>query len=675
MDFSDLLHRLRDALPSWQERLAARSEEAENNILEPKNLSQIRHDLEPSAAAKARVWQRIEAKMEPQRANNLLTQVSRWLEPDSALQTRVRTLMTVRLAPAPAPAGGLGFAKWTVAFLIFALVIKSSPLLFIAPRTVAATSVSLSTTRGTVSVGDEGLLQPVTGEVTLEAPGRITTGDGEATLILHTYGVVRLASNTVFVIEDLAHHPTLPVTGSLTEGTAWVYGLIPNTIAGISLETPAGIVTVNEGSANLTVRGSTLTVDAWDRAVHIAIDGEEYVLQSAQRLVAASDAQPRVSTLDPSSDDAWVAENFTRDAAHRRELAQWQREIRVANAGILPTSPLYPVKRAAEAMDLLLTFGGEARTQKTLAQAETRLNEAVALLAEESANPVATTSQVIRLAASGSTVPAVTTDATGSGAIVRSLLDEYRSTILTLAERTADVTSSGATTTAAIVTNELASSTVELSAVLPSDAAYPLKQAVLATAAALPETANEPEIERETVLLDALASLRTSLQAEPEADLSDLADLTPLLGELRSDIAQNSAEIQREASALEQTILSLTRQRRDDVAVETASRRGPTMPAPLPRLSELEIENHVARILANIEIYRLPASRFNQLVAELKATEGMPDEGQILRRLDAAITDEPGLSARLHARMRQLKEQRAAENSQSTGSNETVDGI
>ncbi len=663
MNILHLLHRLRDVLPSWQERLAACKEKTENDILEPKKLANLRQNLEPSAAAKARVWQQIQANMEPQRANDLLTQVSRWLEPDSALQTRVRTLMTSRLAPAPAPAGGLGFAKWTVAFLIFALVIKSSPLLFIAPRTIAATSVSVSATRGTVSIGDEGLLQPVTGEVTLEAAGRVTTGDGEATLILHTYGVVRLAPNTVITIEDLAHHPTLPVTGSLAEGTAWVYGLVPNSIAGISIETPVGIVTVNEGSANLTVRGSTLTVDAWDRAVRVAINGEEYILQNAQRLVAAADAAPRISTLDPSSDDAWVAENFTRDAAHRRELAQWQREIRVANAGILPTSPLYPVKRAAEAVDLLLTFSGEARAQKTLALAETRLNEAVALLAEQPTNPVATTSEVLRLAASGATMPSVTDDATGSGAMVRSLLDEYRSTILTLAERTADVTSSGATT-AAIVTNELASSTVELAAALPSDAAYPLKQAVLATTAALPETANEPQIERETVLLDALVSLRTSLQAEPETDLSDLADLTPLLGELRSDIEENSAEIQREATALEQTIASLTRQRRDETPVETASRRGPTTPNPLPRLSELEIENLVAHIIANIEIYRLPASRFNQLVAELRAIEGTPDEGQVLRRLDAAITDEPGLTARIQARMRQLKEQRAAENSQ-----------
>lgn len=673
---SNLLHRLSAILPSWRERLAARAGEGSNVIPEPKTLTATRHSLEPSAAAKARVWRQIEARLEPKRTSDLLAQVGRWLEPNQAQLARVRALVNARLEPVAAP-HGIGFAKWTVAFLIFALVIKSSPLLFIAPHTVAATSVSVTATLGSVSLGDEGLLQPITGEVTLEAPGRVTTGDGEATIVLHTYGVVRLAKDTIFTIEDLAHHPTLPVTGSLSEGTAWVYGLVPNSIAGISIETPAGIVTVNEGSANLTVHGSTLTVDAWDRAVRVAIDGEEYLLQNAQRLVATTENTPHLSTLEHTTDDAWVAENFTRDAVHRRELAQWQREVRVANAGILPTSPLYAVKRAAEAVDLLLTFGGEARAQKTLALAETRLNEAAALLPDASTDPVAATSEAIRLAASGSTALPVAEMATGSGAMVRSLLEEYRSTILALAERTAEDTGSGITVTAAIVSDELAASTVELAAALPSDGNYPLKQVVLATAAALPEaTVAEEDAGRETMLLDALASLRTSLQAEPESDLSQLADLTPLLGDLRSDIEKNSAEIQREAAALEKTITSLTRQRREEVAMETASRRGPTSPAPVPHLSAAEIDALVESIFSRIAIYRLPASRFNQLVADLRAIEGHPDEGQILRRLDSGITDEPGLTARLHARMRQLKEQRALENSsQNTDSTESVDGI
>lgn len=661
---SALLRRLVDAVSSVEERVAARAQADTTDALRPAVLKQAAHALEPDAARKARVWSRIESRLEPERAANLLTQVRQWLEPSAEQQARVRALMSGQLAPTPARAFGLGFTKWSVAVLIVAVLVRSSPLLFLAPRTVAATSVTLAATRGTVSLGDEGLLQPVTGEITLEGPGRVTTGEGEATFALHSYGVVRLAPATIFTLDDLGTHPELPVTGSLDAGTAWIYGLIPSGMSGLSVETPAGIVTVNEGSVGLTVRGSLLTVDVWDRTARIAVDNEEFTLQPDQRLVAGPGIAPRLSAIDAAGADAWVTENLARDAAHRRELAQWQHEVRAANAGILPTSPLYPVKRAAEAVDLLFTFGGEARAQKTLALAETRLNEAAALLPDAPADAVEATSQVLRLAASGSAVIAGLPDASGSGALVRSLLDEYRDTILSLAHET----EAGSGATADFVADEIAANAVQLAAAMPTDVSYPLKQAVLATAAALPESdAGEG---RQTVLLDAIASLRTTLQAEPETDLSGLADLSPLLSELRTNVSDNSAEVQREATALERTINTLARQRRPEVALETESRRGPVLPLPAQRLTVEQIEKLVGEILGRINVYRLPASRFNQLVADLKAVEGLPDEGQILRRLDAAIANEPGLSARLRARMRELKESRALEIQ--TGSGETA---
>lgn len=663
--FSALFRRLVDAVSSVEERVAARAQTGKKDVIRPAVLAETARSLEPNAARKARVWQQIEARMEPARAADLLTQVRHWLEPDEALQTRVRALMSGQMAPAPARAFGLGAAKWSVAVLIVAVLVRSSPLLFLAPRTVAATSVTLAATRGSVSLGDEGLLQPISGEVTLEGPGRITTGEGEATVALHTYGVVRLAPATVFTLDDLASHPGLPVTGSLDTGTAWIYSLVPSTLSGLSVETPAGIVTVNEGSVGLKVSGSLLTVDVWDRSARVAVDGEEFTLQPDQRLVSGPGIAPRISAIDPDSADIWVTENIARDSTHRRELAQWQHEVRAANAGILPTSPLYRVKRAAEAVDLLFTFSGEARAQKTLALAETRLNEAAALLPDMPADTVETTSQVLRLAASGSTVmTALSEDGSGSGELVRSLLAEYRDTILSLAKET----EAGSGTTADFVVDEIAANAIQLAAALPTDVSYPLKQAVLATAAALPES--DADEGRQTVLLDAIASLRTTLQAEPETDLAGLVGLSPLLTELRTNVSENSAEVQREAGALERTINTLARQRRTGVAIETESRRGPVGPAPVQHLSAEQIDKLVGEILGRIDIYRLPASRFNQLITELNAIQGTPDEGQILRRLDAAITNEPGLSARLRVRMRELKESRALE--VQTGSGETT---
>ncbi len=666
--FSTLLHRLVDALSSLEERAAARAEPKNGETRRSAALDRALHSLEPDATRKARVWSRIEQRLEPARAANLLTQVRQWLEPDDALHSRVRTLMAAHMTPAPARTFGLGMAKWTVAVLIVAVLVRSSPLLFLAPRTVAATSVTLTATRGTISLGDEGLLQPITGEITLEGPGRITTGDGEATFTLHSYGVVRLAPATVFALDDLASHPVLPLTGSLYDGTAWIYSLIPAGLAGLSVETPAGIVTVNEGSVGLRVNGSLLTVDVWDRSARVTVDDEEFILQPDQRLVAGPGIAPRLSAINPQgAADAWVTENLARDSAHRRELAQWQHEVRAASAGILPTSPLYRVKRAAEAVDLLFTFSGQARAQKTLALAETRLNEAAALLPDAPTDAVEATSQVLRLAASGSAVIATIPEGSaGSGELVRSLLAEYRDTILSLAAES----HSGSGATADFVVNELAANTIQLAAALPSDVSYPLKQAVLATTAALPES--DAAESRQTVLLDAIASLRTALQAEPETDLSSLVDLSPLLSDLRTNVDDNSADVQREATALERTINTLARQRRPEIAMESTSRRGPAAPLPTQRLTADQIEKLVGEILGRVNTYRLSASRFNQLVADMKAVEGLPDEGQILRRLDAAISNEPGLSARLRVRMRELKESRALE--VQTGSGKTAPG-
>jgi hypothetical protein len=317
----------------------------------------------------------------------------------------------------------------------------------------------------------------------------------------------------------------------------------------------------------------------------------------------------------------------------------------------------------------MFTFGAESRAQKTLQIAETRLNEAAALLPENASDSVAATSQVLRLAASGaSIVDAVTTGSVSSGTIVRSLLDEYQSTILALARASDAGTGSG---TSAVV-DELAANSIQFVAVLPSDGSYALKQAVLATTAALPDDGSGGTLivaqNRDAVLVDAIASLRTTLQDKPETDLSSLVALSPLLSELRSNVADNSPEVQREATSLERTIATLALQKRTEVALESASRRGPTSRVAPEHLSPAELDELTNAMLARISIYRLPVSRFNQLVAEMKSVEGSPSEGQILRRLDHALTDDPGLTARLHVRMRLLKEEHSDENTTSSGS-------
>ena len=74
------------------------------------------------------------------------------------------------------------------------LVVRLSPLLFIAPHSIAQSPFMLLPTRGSVSILIGGVWQPVTEEMSFTKSALIRTEEGEATLVLHDDGVIRLGA-------------------------------------------------------------------------------------------------------------------------------------------------------------------------------------------------------------------------------------------------------------------------------------------------------------------------------------------------------------------------------------------------------------------------------------------------------------------------------------------------
>ena len=143
-------------------------------------------------------------------------------------------------------------------------------------------------------------------------------------------------------------------------------------------------------------------------------------------------------------DDSWVSQNIGRDAVHRKDIAQQQQERKVARAGILPTSKLYAVKRAAEAVDVMLTFDVRTRVEKQIAYAGVRLDEAAALIEE------------------------------GAVEAVEAPLQEYRRTLVALAGESTDGTEAQF-----LLQKAVSQDSAEIAAVSVGDNNYLLKRTVL----------------------------------------------------------------------------------------------------------------------------------------------------------------------------------------------------
>ena len=602
----------------------------EARISTPKLLEQAREVIQPEASVTDRVWSSIQSSIEPLSTVSLLDRLRGVLNPSAEVSAFLKQRLMMRLQPVHVPVHGSRI-KWVAALVLVVLAVRISPLLFLAPSTIAESPLMLLPTKGEVSVLIGGLWQPVSQELIFTKSALIQTHEGEATLVLHDDGVIRLAPHTTVALHDTSDRPQAPnhdPTLTLHAGQMWLQGLVPAHVNGISVVTSQGKIIVHEGSVSIEegLQPGKVSVRVWDRKADVLRGDTQIPLVAGERLQLSSDETVSVKKIIPAQyDDSWVSQNLRRDAVHRREIAQLQHERRAAMAGILPTSPLYSVKRVAEAVDVLMTFGEEAKTQKRLDQANTRLNEAAALIAEGN---------------SDASVP----------------LQEYKDTVMQIA------TGSGqGTLVQFLIQQQMKQATTEVAAALPDDESYLLKKTVLETSAALPDSFVNAEEVQGVLLVDTLSSLMRSVEEGDVISAKEtFGELKPYLSVMGTGAL--SVDREKEAKATLSTFAVALEAYEDEVGgidPDFLKEVAPYLPKQAvvteKHLSDAELDALVQQIYDRIFVYKLPRSRWNQMMLEFRTIEQHPDRGSILRRL-YRILPENGLARYVPSEFARAKE-------------------
>lgn len=571
----------------------------------------------PSQSVKLSVWKRIFGSIEGFGAAGILTKLSDLLSPRQSQRQRMRASLFSRVQPAPR--ASFGSLKWVAAWVIVLVVLRFSPAFVLTERGSAESSVLLMPTAGQSSIALHGLWQPLTTETTIVQASRLQTHEnGELTVLLHDDGTIRLDGGSTVQLLDVTNRPEPSSTEStllVQEGRVWVQGLVPSHLRGIRIDTPDGFISLYEGSTDVTVQDGRTTVRVWSGRATVTRGEEEVALVSGEQLELSIPVLSIHSLPSRSYEETWVAQNLDRDAVHRREIAQLQQERRSARAGILPTSPLYPVKRVAEQVDLLLTFNEEERVQKQLAQASTRLDEAATLIA------------------SG-----------GEDDRVESVLNEYRDNVLTVANST------GSTSVMQfLLSQQLAENTSDIGIATADDALYSVKKVVLEVSAELPTPGVNPAEVKGVLLVDALHGIQENVK---NGDLvtaqTSLTSLDPYLSTLRASDTVYSQGTRKEAMTILQDVVAKLKEGGSETGATLVTAVSEFLPAPtvpsvsvttpsIEPLTDEQIAAMIDRILRRIDTYEHPRSRYNQLVQELRQLEGHNDEGRILRALSVQL--------------------------------------
>ena len=567
-------------------------------------------------------------------AENLRNRILRVIRPASArtLQSlgqtttvpvgafaRIRENVLERLqAPVHTPLVHSGI-KWGAAFAVFLLIIRSMPLILLAPPTNAETTVQLLPAGDQVSIFIGGVWRNVTGPEVLKGPAMITTGNARATVVLNDDGVFRLAPNTTLKIQDVSDHPQASaqgITATLVHGQVWALGLLPPITEGLQLETPEGILSLNAGSASVSENDGTITVAVYDKGVTFNNSPEPLFLVSGERITARDGhASSIVSMPTKAYADVWVSENLSQDAVHRAEIAKLQETRRAELAGILPTSIFYPAKRIAEEVDVFFTLTHDGRTEKRIEQANTRLSEALALIKEGEADKATTP------------------------------LGEYSQSLVALASDDQDN----------LVKELIRKQIAEASATITTPSADPqtsvgmLTAAVTEIGAAIPDSNLSPKDIQGYVLVDKLAEINKilSLDHDPAAAAAAYAEVRPYLSDLLAQDTGTHPLLQKEAKALlvsTSSLLKVAEVQGSDAKI-VAAMTGDVAKY-LPEEQE-SIEELNAKLDAQVQVIRgliikfdSPVSRYNELMHQMDvivSDTSNPNRGLLLRKLKAAL--------------------------------------
>ncbi len=586
----------------------------------PEFFTEVKEALVPPVGLPARLWARIARQIEPLQPISLWSRLRHSFEPAADLQSLIKARIFGRLQPAHAPAF-VRPLKWAAAFAVLLLLVRLSPLVFLAHPSIAESTIVALPTAGESDIVTQGLSQPFTSPLTITRPVTLQTHDGEMTIAFYNSAIVRLGHNTTVTLRTI-DQPTVSshaLALSLDEGKIWVLGLMPNPLQGLAIGTPYGNVTINEGSASIEETAHNVLVRVWDRGTAIERHGKQLTLVEGRQMALDGSAALAASTIDPSAyQDSWVSANLADDAVHRRELAQMQQERLAAAAGILPTSPLYPAKRFAESVEVFLALNPTDRARKIIDNANARLSEAAALLSQ------------------------------GSGSVATATLKEYHDTVLSVA------TASGAdkTVTSLLQQEVMTKATADTAAALPDDQqAYALKAAVRDTIASLPSDLPKPDVNA-AALLDELTVVKQQVQqGEVQSAKVKLAELTPslsaandpsvppdvkqevsaTLSSVDAAVQQGEEQQQQLAQELGGKIISLPISSDGNVE-RTVPVIRPSQPAVEP-LTDAQIEQRAQQIRGRIFIFGEKRSRLNELRQQILFLQNDPYEGPILHHL------------------------------------------
>lgn len=619
-----------DLAPTGEQQARIRAR-LQRRIEGPAVLFKAKEEATPVALQKKTVKQHLLDRLQVPGFSSLFDQVRSLLRPSSDVQSSIKQSILARLAPVTPEPLIHSIYKWGAAFVVVVMALRVSPLLFLTPQTIADSSVILQPSATGVELSSHGLWQPVTKELELHDTVLLRTAEGEATIMLHDDGNVRLAAHTIInldTVSDQTDVSSAVPTVTLSTGILWLQALLPDQLPGFVIATAQGTVTAHGGSVSIQATDKSVHVEAWDRHVTVSHNGQTVSLVAGEYVDLMTDKPMIVQNV---SDDAyrtpWIAQNLRRDAVHRREMAQLQQERRAAEAGILPSSPFYAVKRAAENMDVLLTLDPEARAQKRLQQAGIRLNEAAALILQGD---------------SGSNIP----------------LNEYKQTLLDVAS------GSGNSAVQYLVQQTVAENAAQLSAALPDSQLYALKKAVLEASAQISNNVVDERDVSGTLLIDTLDVLQQAIQNNDTAQMKEsLQALAPYLPSLQSASGSMlKPEVQKEAlSLLSDVAVALHESTKTGtgsaVSADIATQLSDYLPKPpaateedtLPRITltpsdapmtEAELAVAVRNALHRVfDIYTMPHSRINALRVEIKKFQGTQDEGRFLRRLYRDMPD------------------------------------
>jgi hypothetical protein len=626
----NLFQRLRDdASPSEESRDRVRAS-IQARIATSTLFEQAKAEATPSESARSTVWNRVISTIESP-ASSLLERIGAWLTPSNETRSLLRGNLLLRLQPVPVRSSYTR-TKWVAAFAVFALAVRVSPVLLLAPHSVAESTVLLIPTAGAVEISLRGLWQPVDEELTLSESVSMRTNGGQATVLLHDDGTIRLDSAAAVTLYDLSDRPEPALDGptlALNEGRVWVQGLLPAYVRGLTIATPSGDVVIHNGSVSLALEGGQLIVQVWDHSATVRQGDRETLLVTGEQARFSVDGSAGAVSRMPDSayDNAWVTQNLERDAVHQRAVAQMQRERSASKAGILPTSPLYSMKRVAEQVDVLLTLDPDAKLQKQIGLASTRLNEAVALVSEGSS----------------------------TGASIQ--MEEYRETLQAIASG-----SGGNSAAQFLIRQEVAINAAGLSAAQPTDAVYSVKKAILEASADLSVDVVDDSQVQSIILVETLDALREALeQGDSAAARASYDAAAPYLSLLeKSD--STTPEVRKEALALLTQAAGELQESASGTGVQDLAAElepflpqvAPVLPVAEP-LTDEEVVRFASLIVSRIDTFDSPRPRLNQLRYEISLVSVHPDGGRILRQLYHLLPGQDILSREVREAIQNLR--------------------